>query len=305
VTTLPIRLATRGSGLALWQAEWVRRQLWDRGLRSELVVVRTRGDAEHDRPLHNLEGKGFFTKEIEDAVLEGRADVAVHSLKDLPTTLPPGLELGAVPRRGDPRDCLVTRQSGIRSLADLPAGSRIGTSSLRRSAQLRALRPDVEPASIRGNVPTRIDKVMAGEYDGAMLAVAGLERLGLAARAAFTLDPHDVMPAPGQGALALEIRTGDARTAGDIAALDDAATRARVAAERAVLAELEGGCRAPIAAYAGETELRARVIAVDGSSMVESARPLDLRDPVGTALQVSRDLRARGAEQLIHAARES
>src|SRR6266487_3364359 len=171
-----LRLGTRGSQLALWQAEWVKAALARHGVAAEVVIIRTRGDADIDRPLHELEGKGFFTKEIEDALLDGRIDAAVHSLKDLPTTLPPGLALGAIPARHDPREALVNGKS----LRDLKAGARVGTSSLRRVAQLRFLRPDVTVVALRGNVPTRVRKVEAHEgLDAALLAIAGLERLGL------------------------------------------------------------------------------------------------------------------------------
>jgi hydroxymethylbilane synthase len=203
-----MKLGTRGSQLARWQAGWVRDRLAAQGVRAEIVVLTTRGDAEVDRPLHELEGKGFFTKEIEDALLDGRIDVAVHSLKDLPTTLPPGLALGAIPARHDPREALVNG----RSLSDLPAGTRVGTSSLRRIAQVRFLRPDLEVVPLRGNVPTRVRKVETHDgLDAALLAIAGLERLGLGAKGSV-IDPLDVMPAPGQGALGLEIRANDRAT---------------------------------------------------------------------------------------------
>ena len=207
-----LRLGTRGSQLALWQAGWVRDRLAACGVTAEIVVIKTRGDAEVDRPLQQLEGKGFFTKEIEEALLERRIDVAVHSLKDLPTRLPQGLALAAVPERADPRDVLVTRERGVTSLAGLPPAARIGTSSLRRVAQLRHLRPDIEVLPLRGNVPTRVRTVTEGDgtLDAALLARAGLERLGLAAVVAVTLDPLEIMPAPGQGALGLEVQIGRA-----------------------------------------------------------------------------------------------
>ncbi|OLB18699.1 MAG: hydroxymethylbilane synthase [Gemmatimonadetes bacterium 13_2_20CM_69_8] len=205
-----LKLGTRGSTLALWQAEWVRAELARHGVAAELVVIQTRGDADVDRPLHQLEGKGFFTKEIEEALLERRIDVAVHSLKDLPTRLPDGLALAAVPGRADPAEALVTRADDVTGISALAAGARIGTSSLRRVAQIRHLRPDLEVVPLRGNVPTRVAKVKQGR-DGlaaALLASAGLERLELAGQIAQRLDPLEVMPAPGQGALGLEIRAG-------------------------------------------------------------------------------------------------
>src|SRR5207249_4736995 len=203
--TVALRLGTRGSRLALWQAEWVRTALARSGVSAELVIIKTRGDAEVDRPLHELEGKGFFTKEIEEALRDGRIDVAVHSLKDLPTTLPTGLMLAAVPKRADPAEALVTREAGITSIAGLAAGTKVGTSSLRRVAQIRYLRADLDIVPLRGNVPTRVRKVKEGRdgLDAALLAGAGLERLELAGHIAARLDPLDVMPAPGQGALGL------------------------------------------------------------------------------------------------------
>jgi hydroxymethylbilane synthase len=212
--TAALRIGTRGSKLALWQAEWITAELARDGTAAEIVVIKTRGDAEIDRPFQQMEGKGFFTKEIEDALLGKSIDVAVHSLKDLPTKLPNGLVLGPVPERADTRDALIARAGA--SLATLPAGIKLGTSSLRRMAQVRHLRPDLDVVPLRGNVPTRVDKVLAkGEIDAALLACAGLSRLGLEGKIAARLDPLEVMPAPGQGALGLELRAdrGRARAA--------------------------------------------------------------------------------------------
>jgi hydroxymethylbilane synthase len=299
-----LRIGTRGSALARWQAEWVRSALAACGVTAELVVIRTRGDAEVDRPLHQLEGKGFFTKEIEDALLAGRIDVAVHSLKDLPTALPPGLALAAVPRRADPAEALVTRTpgaGGAAGVAALPAGARIGTSSLRRVAQLRYLRADVEIVPLRGNVPTRVRKVQEGRdgLDAAVLAGAGLERLALGRHIAARLDPLEVMPAPGQGALGLEVRADDARARAALAPLEDAASARQVAAERALLAALEGGCQAPVAAYCDGVRLFGRVTAPDGSAQVTASAPLGAGDPVAAAGAVAALLRAQGASRLL------
>src|SRR5204863_5522925 len=236
-------------------------------------IIKTRGDAEVDRPLHELEGKGFFTKEIEEALRDGRIDVAVHSLKDLPTMLPAGLMLAAVPKRADPAEALVTRDAGITSIAGLAAGTKVGTSSLRRVAQLRYLRPDLEILPLRGNVPTRVRKVKEGRdgLDAALLAGAGLERLGLAGQIAVRLDPLEVMPAPGQGALGLEIRADDRTVRAALAPLEHAASAGAVAAERSLLAALGGGCQAPVAAYVGPrapgpgSRLSGRVPARDGA----------------------------------------
>jgi len=303
-----LKVGTRGSQLALWQAEWVKGELARQGVAVELLVIKTRGDADVDRPLQQLDGKGFFTKEIEEALLDGRIDVAVHSLKDLPTMLPPGLVLGAVPRRADPCEALVTRGAGATTIAGLPAGIRIGTSSLRRVAQIRHLRPDLEVVPLRGNVPTRVRKVKEGRdgLDAALLAAAGLERLALASEIAARLDPLEVMPAPGQGALGLELRTDDRRTHAALAPLDDPASARQVAAERSVLAALGGGCQAPVAAYAGRTEERGgkgrlfgRVTAQDGSVQITASADLDEGDPVATGVRVADLLRAQGASRLL------
>ena len=304
-----LKLGTRGSKLARWQADWVRERLAERGVAAEIVVIKTRGDAEVDRPLQQLEGKGFFTKEIEEALLGRRIDVAVHSLKDLPTRLAPGLALAAVPERGDPRDVLVTRQPGVTSLAGLPPAARVGTSSLRRVAQLRHLRPDVAVLPLRGNVPTRVRQVKEGgdgALDAALLARAGLERLGLAAMVAVTLDPLEIMPAPGQGALGLEVRADDRATRGALAPLEHAASARQVAAERSVLAALGGGCQAPVAAYAGNGEgrrgmdrLYGRVTARDGAVQITASADVDPADPAAAGVAVADLLGAQGALELL------
>jgi hydroxymethylbilane synthase len=290
-----MKLGTRGSQLARWQADWVRDRLGAQGVRAEIVVLTTRGDAEVDRPLHELEGKGFFTKEIEDALLDGRIDVAVHSLKDLPTTLPPGLALGAIPARHDPREALVNG----RSLSDLPAGTRVGTSSLRRIAQVRFLRPDLEVVPLRGNVPTRVRKVETHDgLDAALLAIAGLERLGLGAKGSV-IDPLDVMPAPGQGALGLEIRASDRATRKSLAPLHDAASADAVAAERALLAALGGGCQAPVAALVAGGRLYGRVTDRDGAAQLTASAEIDRTAPQQAGETVARLLEAEGAGTLL------
>ncbi len=290
-----MKLGTRGSRLAQWQAEWVRDRLSTRGVAAEIVVIKTRGDAEVDRPLHELEGKGFFTKEIEDALLAGRIDVAVHSLKDLPTQLPAGLALAAVPQRHDPRDALV----GGTSLGALPPGTRVGTSSLRRVTQLRYLRPDLQVVSLRGNVPTRVRKVETGDgCDAALLALAGLERLSLAARAT-PIDPLEVMPAPGQGALGLEIRADDRATRDALRPLGDAASARAVAAERAVLSALGGGCQAPVAAWVDGQRLFGRVTAADGAVQHTASAEIDPARPEAAGEAVARLLEADGAASLL------
>ena len=296
-----MKLGTRGSQLATWQAEWVRDRLAAQGVRAEIVIIKTRGDAEVDRPLHELEGKGFFTKEIEEALLDGRIDVAVHSLKDLPTTLPAGLALGAIPARHDPREALVNG----RSLSDLAGGARVGTSSLRRIAQVRFLRPDLEVVPLRGNVPTRVRKVETHDgLDAALLAIAGLERLGLGGKGAV-IDPFDVMPAPGQGALGIEIRDNDKTTRKALQPLHDAASAAAVTAERALLAALGGGCQAPVAAWVEAREtgngkrLYGRVTERDGSVQLTASADLDPKRPEAAGEAVARLLESEGAASLL------
>jgi len=296
-----MKLGTRGSRLAQWQAEWVRDRLAAQSVRAEIVIIKTRGDAEVDRPLHELEGKGFFTKEIEEALLDGRIDVAVHSLKDLPTTLPAGLALGAIPARHDPREALVNG----RSLSDLAAGARVGTSSLRRIAQVRFLRPDLEVVPLRGNVPTRVRKVETHDgLDAALLAIAGLARLGLGGKGAV-IDPFDVMPAPGQGALGIEIRDNDKTTRKALQPLHDAASAAAVTAERALLAALGGGCQAPVAAWVEAREtgngkrLYGRVTERDGSVQLTASADLDPKHPEAAGEAVARLLESEGAASLL------
>ena len=301
------KLGTRGSKLALWQAEWVKAALARAGVAAELVIIKTRGDAEVDRPLHELEGKGFFTKEIEEALRDGRIDVAVHSLKDLPTSLPAGLVLAAVPKRADPAEALVTRESGVTSIADLAAGARLGTSSLRRVAQVRYLRADLDVVPLRGNVPTRVQKVKEGRdgLDAALLAGAGLERLELAGQIAARLDPLDVMPAPGQGALGLEIRADDRKARAALAPLEDPASACQVAAERGLLASLEGGCQAPVAAWVGMRDagggmrLFGRVTAQGGSVQLTASADIDASNPAAAGVAVADLLRAQGASRLL------
>ena len=296
-----MKIGTRGSQLARWQAEWVRARLAERGVRADLVVIETQGDADVDRPLHELEGTGFFTKAIEDALLDGRVDVAVHSLKDLPTKLPPGLALGAIPARHDPREALVNG----RSLSELPAGARVGTSSLRRAAQVKFLRPDLEVVPLRGNVPTRVRKVEDHEgLDVALLAIAGLERLGLGGKGSL-VDPLEIMPAPGQGALGVETRADDKATREAVQALHDKTSAAAVTEERILLTELGGGCQAPIAAYVergergAESRLYGRVTAEDGSVQLTASAEVVRKHPGAAGEIVARLLWAEGAATLL------
>jgi hydroxymethylbilane synthase len=298
---MKLTIASRGSQLALWQARWVEARLSELGHQCHIEIIKTTGDKITDTPLAQLGattgGKGLFTKEIEEALLDGRADLAVHSLKDLPTELPKGLAIAAVPERDDPRDALIGR-----TLAELESGETVGTSSLRRAAQLRRLRPDLRLESIRGNVDTRLRKLDEGQYAAIVLAAAGLRRLGWADRIAEILDPETMCPAVGQGALAIETRAdGPARAA--CAALDHADTHAAVAAERAFLRALGGGCQVPIGAYASlegqRLHLHGLVIAPDGSQAVagDSAGAAQSAEELGAALGAA--LLAGGARAIL------
>lgn len=301
-----LRIGTRGSRLALWQADEVARRLAAArpGLRTERVVLKTPGDRILDTPLSRIGDKGLFTKDVEVALLEGRVDLAVHSLKDLPTKLPPGLALAAVLEREDPRDVLVS-PSG-RPLAELPAGARLGTSSLRRRAQLLALRRDLRIEDLRGNVPTRIAKAQGGEYDGVVLARAGVVRLGLAGKITEVFAPERLLPAVGQGAIAVEARAGDATTAGLLFGLDHRPTRLAVEAERAFLGRLAGGCQAPIGALGTLSGARLRLVGMvadlDGSTVVRGAEEGDATtEPEARALgeHLAECLLERGARDLL------
>jgi hydroxymethylbilane synthase len=249
-----LRIATRKSALALWQAEHVAARLRAQHaeLQIELVPMTTRGDDIVDRPLASLGGKGLFLKELETAMLEDRADIAVHSFKDVPMELEPGFAIGAVLERADPADAFISNVYA--RIDELPRGARVGSSSLRRQAQLRALRSDLELVDLRGNVNTRLAKVDAGDYDAIVLACAGLDRLGLGARIRTRLAPPGWVPAVAQGAIAFECRAGDSATAALLAPLIDAATLRCVSAERAMNLRLHGNCNVPIAGYCMETE---------------------------------------------------
>ncbi len=301
---MPLTIASRGSQLALWQARWVSGRLTALGHECSIQIIKTTGDKITDVPLAQVGGqglftKGIFTKEIEEALLDGRADLAVHSLKDLPTELPAGLALAAVPQREDPHDAIV----GCK-LADLPAGAKVGTSSLRRAAQLQRLRPDLIIESIRGNVDTRLRKLDEGRYSAIVLAAAGLKRLGWEARIAEILPDEVMCPAVGQGALAVETRAGGAGWDA-CAALDHPATHSAVAAERAFLRALGGGCQVPIGAHAtvngAKLHLEGLVISPDGSALVRGERegPASEAEAIGAALGVK--LLAEGARTILEA----
>ncbi len=264
-----LRIGTRGSILAKWQAESVRKQLFAAtGMEAEIVIIKTSGDKMQQAPLTQIGGKGIFIKDLEEALLEETIDLAVHSVKDVPTDIPSRLMFPAVCRRDDVRDCLVGS-----TLANLRQGARVGTSSLRRQAQLRHLRPDLDLRDLRGNVDTRLRKVESGEYEAVMVAKAGLDRLGLSQRISEVLAPELCMPAVGQGAIAVECRLKDTEAADLLAPLDDAETRTAILAERALLAALHGGCQVPLGAWArverSELLLDACVCSVDGSQYMK------------------------------------
>ncbi len=297
-----IRIATRRSPLAKWQANHVASLLRanEPGLDVRLHEVVTKGDKILDVPLADVGGKGLFVKEIEDALLAGDAEIAVHSMKDLPALLADGLVVGAVPEREDPRDALCSPR--WKTLDKLPKGAKVGTSSLRRSAQLKALRPDLEMHMVRGNVETRLRKASEG-LDAVVLAYAGLRRLGLAEHATQVLSPDDMLPAVAQGALALEARAADTATMKRLAALEHPETRVRTEAERGFLARIEGGCQVPIAGYArvegGTVILRALVASLDGRRVIRGERsaPLAGARKMGEAL--AEELLSKGAAAIL------
>src|SRR5260370_5997994 len=286
-----------GSQLALWQANWIAARLAERSQETRIEIIKTTGDRITDVPLAKVGTKGLFRKESEEALLDGRIDLAVHSLKDLPTEMPAGLTITAIPEREDPRDALV----GV-TLKNLTAGAKIGTSSLRRAAQLRAIRKDLRIESVRGNLDTRVRKLDEGQYEAIVLASAGLTRLGWAHRIAEILSPEVMCPAVGQGALAVETRTDG--LAHDICgALDDATTRAAVTAERAVLASLGGGCQVPIGAHAqvsgGVVQLVGVVISPEGERVVRKSDQGSVADGENLGRRVGAALLAAGAREIL------
>lgn len=278
----PLRIGTRGSVLALWQAEWVKSQLLalHQEVSVELVVIKTTGDKILDVPLAKVGGKGLFVKEIEEALLAGRADLAVHSVKDVPAELPEGLHLAVMPPREDPRDALISR-NGV-ALAQLPQGARVGTSSLRRSAQLLHLRPDLRIENLRGNVDTRLRKLESEGFDAIVLAAAGVKRLELSHVVSEYLDPEQMLPAVGQGALGIETRIDDAFTNQMVASLAHQDTMITVSAERAFLNRLEGGCQVPIGGHA----------VMDGEELVLTGMVADLKG----ARLVRKQMRGKGQQ---------
>lgn len=305
---MPLRLGTRGSPLARWQAEWTAAELRRLGADVELVPISTRGDREQTGPIGAIGTQGVFTKELQRALLDSEIDLAVHSLKDLPTEPVEGLKLAAVPARGPIGDCLVSPR--YRTLGELPQGAVVGTGSQRRRAQLLHVRPDLKLVDVRGNVDTRLRKVTDGEYAALVLAEAGLVRLKLEANIAEVLPKSIMLPAVGQGALGIESRAADAATLAVLAKLDDSTTHAAVDAERSLLFHLRGGCLAPVGAWgrikaAGLLHLSAVVLKTDGSErlFVERTAPVD--DAVSLGKAAAEELLQQGAARLIADSRGS
>jgi hydroxymethylbilane synthase len=298
----PVRIGTRGSLLAKWQAEYIRKRIFQAtGVEPEIVIVKTSGDRHPQAPFSEIGGKGVFVKELEEALLDERIDLAVHSVKDIPTDVPSRLCFPAVCRRDDVRDCLVAGKG--ETLGSLRQGARIGTSSLRRQSQLRRLRPDLDLRDLRGNVDTRLRKVASGEYAGVVLAKAGLDRLGLSSRISEVLSSEVCMPAVGQGAIAVEARVRDAELGEALAPLDDQETRQSIVAERALLGALEGGCQVPLGAWArferGELLMEAVVCSPDGSACVRQRATGPADQPRELGQRLARLLVEAGAAKIL------
>jgi hydroxymethylbilane synthase len=302
-TAQTFRIATRSSELALRQARMVAERLLASGVPSELVTYKTTGDRNLSEPLSGIGAKGLFTKELEDDLARGEVDCCVHSLKDLPTAMTDGLALGALLEREDPRDVLIVNHIvGADAIATLPRGSRVGTSSLRRRVQLLALRADLEVVELRGNVPTRVRKVDEGQVHAAILAAAGLHRLNIVQRITAYLDAPAWLPAAGQGAIAVQIRADDPDTRRIVSAMNDADTEIQTRAERAFLAALEGGCQVPIGSLAmmeGVPTLHGFISDIDGRQDVRGSVTLDMKDPEASGVALAKQLRGRGATEIL------
>ncbi|MDG2956450.1 hydroxymethylbilane synthase [Bisgaard Taxon 10/6] len=298
-----LKIATRQSPLALWQANFVKDRLTEiyPDLTVELVPMITKGDVILDTPLAKIGGKGLFVKELENALLNGEADIAVHSMKDVPMEFPAGLGLSVICKREDPRDAFVSNR--YRSLHELPPGAIVGTSSLRRQCQLKTLRPDLKVQSLRGNVGTRLSKLDKGDYDAVILASAGLIRLGMRERIASFIETEISLPAAGQGAVGIECRTGDERVQKLLAPLADAETTACVLAERAMNNRLQGGCQVPIGGYAvlngDELHLRALVGALDGSKIIRAEGKSAVKNAEVLGVRIAEQLLAQGADKIL------
>ena len=300
-----LKIATRQSPLALWQANYVKNRLQQLypDLTIELVPMVTKGDVILDSPLAKIGGKGLFVKELENALLNKEADIAVHSMKDVPMQFPEGLGLAVICQREDPRDAFVSHS--YRTFAELPQGAVVGTSSLRRQCQLKALRPDLDIRSLRGNVGTRLSKLDNGDYDAIILASAGLIRLGLADRIASFIDVEQSLPAAGQGAVGIECRTDDAQLQALLAPLADAKTTYCVLAERAMNNHLQGGCQVPIGGYAvlqqGQLYLRALVGDIDGSRIIRAEGKSAVENAEVLGVKIAEQLLAQGADKILQA----
>ena len=300
-----LKIATRQSPLALWQANYVKDRLQQQypDLTVELVPMVTKGDVILDSPLAKIGGKGLFVKELENALLNKEADIAVHSMKDVPMQFPEGLGLAVICQREDPRDAFVS--NSYRTFAELPQGAVVGTSSLRRQCQLKALRPDLDIRSLRGNVGTRLSKLDNGDYDAIILASAGLIRLGLADRIASFIDVEQSLPAAGQGAVGIECRTDDMQVQALLAPLADAKTTYCVRAERAMNNHLQGGCQVPIGGYAvlqqGQLYLRALVGDIDGSRIIRAEGKSPVENAEALGVQIAEQLLAQGADKILQA----
>jgi hydroxymethylbilane synthase len=297
-----LRIGTRGSLLAKWQAEYVRKQLFaGAGVETEIVIIKTSGDKQQMSPLSEIGGKGIFIKELEEALLEETIDLAVHSVKDVPTDTPSRLMFPAVCRREDVRDCLVAANGA--TIASLRQGARVGTGSLRRQAQLRHIRPDLDVRDLRGNVDTRLRKVESGEYEAVMLAKAGLDRLGWSGRITETLSPEVFLPAVGQGAIAVECRLKDTGAAEVVAGLDDAESRTAIIAERSLLAALHGGCQVPLGAWArlerGELVMEACVCSVDGVQYIKQRATSTPEQAAELGVRMAALLMEAGAQSIL------
>jgi hydroxymethylbilane synthase len=303
--SVTLRIGTRGSPLALAQAAMVRARLADaHGIaleRIEVVTIRTTGDMVRDRPLSEVGGKGLFTKEIEEALMAGDVDLAVHSAKDMPTVLPGGLVISAVLPREDPRDVFISRKAN--SLRGLPAGAVVGTASLRRQALVKRLRPDLTVVPFRGNVETRLRKLDAGEVDATLLALAGLKRLGLADKATVTLDAEEFIPAVGQGIIAIETRENDTTTRALLGAIDHADSMTALITERAFLAVLDGSCRTPIAGHAtiaqGRVKFRGLIAKPDGSAAFDVVREGTISDAAALGAEAGEDVKRRAGANFL------
>jgi hydroxymethylbilane synthase len=300
-----LRIGTRGSALALWQARSIAAQLLELGVETELVIIKTSGDKNQTASFSQIGGKGIFIKELEDALLDLRVDLAVHSMKDVPTELPAGLTLPAICKREDVRDALLSTSGA--DLKSLPRSARVGTSSLRRQAQLLHARNDLRMLELRGNVDTRIEKLKRGDYDAIVLAKAGLDRLGLSAHITQVLPQQISLPAAGQGAIGIESLAADAETIAVLARLDHAETRAAVTAERAALAGLDGGCQVSIGAWGhvenGKLALDVAVLSPDGAKRIWEQDSSEPQEAKSLGARVAQKLRDRGAAALL--ARES